>query len=112
VTRSRLEAAALVVAGLAVVGSYVWVPHTALLFVGALIAGIGTSALVAALRRGPTLCKQEAVIRALWWTARRWPSGRVLRDPVTGSGLTVDRERGFLTLAITGQPPTRQDAAL
>jgi len=78
--------------------------HLVLLFVGAFIAGIGTSALVGALRRTPAQREQEAMVRALWSTCRRWPSGLVLRDPVTGRGITVERERGFLTLAITSQP--------
>lgn len=101
---SRIEAAVAVVVGLAVVSSYLWFPHLALLFVGAFIAGIGTWTLVGALRRSPTLRKQEAMIRALWSTCRRWPSGLVLRDSVTGSRITVERERGFLNLVITGQP--------
>ena len=48
---SRIEAAVAVVVGLAVVSSYLWFRHLALLFVGAFIAGIGTWALVGALRR-------------------------------------------------------------
>jgi len=52
---SRFEAAVAIVVGLVVVGSYPWFPHLALLVAGAFIAGIGASALVGALRRGPTL---------------------------------------------------------
>jgi hypothetical protein len=40
---------------------------------------------------------------------KRWPAGQGLTDPVTGDELTVERERGFLILAIsdadTGQVP-------
>ncbi len=100
---SRIEAAAALVVGLAVVASYLWFPHPAVLFVGAFIAGLGTAALLGALRRSPMLRRQEVMIRALWSTGRRWPSGLVLRDPVTDSEVTVERERGFLALVIIDQ---------
>jgi len=66
VTGPRTKAAALTVAGLAVAGAYLWFPHPDLLVVGAFLAGIGTSALVKALRRSPTLRKQDAMVRGLW----------------------------------------------
>lgn len=105
---SRGEAAALTTAGLAVTGSYLWFPHMALLIVGVLITVLGSSGLVSVLRWSPEKRRQEMMIRDLWSTARRWPSGLMLRDPVTGSGISVERERGFLTLAIT-DPLDRDD---
>jgi hypothetical protein len=57
------------------------------------------------------------MIRELWSAARRLPAGRVLQDPVTGSGIFAERERGFLTLAIAdppgpGDPAWQRDATV
>jgi hypothetical protein len=44
------------------------------------------------------------MIRKLWAAAKAVPSGVVLADPDTGDLLTVERERGWLTLAVTDPP--------
>jgi hypothetical protein len=48
----------------------------------------------------PALREQDKMIRSLWTLLRRVPGDVVLVDPVTGHEISVERERGFLTLAI------------
>lgn len=96
----RIEAAFLALVGMAVAASYLWWPHLWLLFVGVFTAGFGTSALINAIRRPAALREQHRMIRSLWTLLRQVPSDSVLVDPVTGNEIGVERERGFLTLAV------------
>lgn len=96
----RIEAAFLTAVGLAVAASWLRWHHLALPIIGAFLTGIGASALYTALRRSPAHRRQDAMIRDLWSTVKRWPTGQTLTDPATGGHLKVERERGFLTLAI------------
>ena len=50
------------------------------------------------------------MIRQLWLAARHLPRGRMLEDPVTGSGIFAERDRGFLTLAIADAPESGDQA--
>jgi len=96
----RIEAAFLTAVGVAVAVSYFWWQQLWLPFVGVFIAGFGTSALIGAIRRSPALREQDRMIRSLWTLLRRVPSDIVLADPVTGHEISVERQRGFLTLAV------------
>ncbi|MEU7480580.1 hypothetical protein AB0A63_31695 [Lentzea sp. NPDC042327] len=48
--------------------------------------------------RTPEQAAERTVIHALWRLAKRAPAGQVLRDPVTGQYLGVDRHHGLLGL--------------
>jgi hypothetical protein len=96
----RIEAAFLTAVGVAVAVSYFWWQQLWLPILGVFIAGFGTSALIGAVRRPPALREQDKMVRSLWTLLRKVPSDVVLVDPVTGHEISVERERGFLTLAV------------
>jgi hypothetical protein len=56
------------------------------------------------LRRGRAWHEQEVLLRRLWAAVKRIPSGYVLADPQTGELLSAEREKGWLTLAVTDPP--------
>ncbi len=64
----------------------------------------GAASLAAGLRRGRAWHEQDVMLRRLWAAVKRIPSGYVLTDPETGELLTAERERGWLTLAVTDPP--------
>lgn len=104
----RIKAAiAVVAAGLAISTSYLWLPGIFALIVSAFIAGIAVSWFAAWRHRSPADREQRQMIQDLWSAAHRLQAGRVLEDPVTGRGLAIERERGFVTLAVAD--PRRSD---
>jgi hypothetical protein len=68
------------------------------------------------LRADPAFTAQEQLIRRLWTMTRSLPGSSVITDPLTGSGLSAERARGFLTLVVTDPPvsatPDQVDAAV
>ena len=52
-------------------------------------------------RRTPELAAEHAVIHALWRLAKRAPAGQLLRDPVTGHYLGINRYLGMLEVLVS-----------
>ena len=100
-TGSRGEAAVVILGGLAAMAAFWWFPYRALLIAGAATAALGVVALGAALRHSRAWHEQDILMRKLWAAVKRIPPGRVLEDPDTGELLRAERERGWLTLAVT-----------
>ncbi len=73
----------------------------ALLVASALVPVAGPLSLAADIRRGRERHRQDVLIAKLWAAAKRLPIGTVLLDPVNGSRVSVERDGGFLILAIT-----------
>jgi hypothetical protein len=102
---ARGESAFLTVAGIAaVVAYYTRFPYLALLVAGAVVGFIAGLRLLLILHRGQAWHQQDVLIRRLWTAARRIPSGYLLTDPETGELVQVERERGWLTLAVADAP--------
>ncbi len=101
---SRGDSAGITAFGLAAVIAWAWFPYRALIIAGGIVAGLGAASLIADLRRGRAWHEQDVMIRRLWAAAKRIPSDVVLADAETGELLTVERERGWLTLAVTDSP--------
>lgn len=110
---SRVDYAVFCVAGIVTALAYLWLPNVALLILGLVVAVLAGTALIVGARRGRDWRKHQALIRQLWITARRIPPGHVLADPGTGELLSVERERGWLTLVVTVPPrPDRSEATV
>lgn len=107
VIRSRVDYAVFCAAGIAAALAYLWLPDVALLVVGTIVAVLAGAALIADARRGPDWRQQRQLVRGLWEAANRIPPGQVLADPGTGDLVSVERQRGWLTLAVAGRPPGR-----
>ncbi len=103
-TGSRGDSAGILGIGVAAAAAYLWFRYPVLLVAGGLLALGGAVSLAADLRRGRGWHEQDVMLRKLWTAARRIPSGYVLTDPANGELLTVERERGWLTLAVTDPP--------
>ena len=101
---SRGDSAGITVLGAVAVIAWVWFPYRALLITGAVVAALGGASLIADLRHGRAWHQQDVMIRRLWTAAKRIPSDIVLADAETGELLTVEHERGWLTLAVTDPP--------
>jgi hypothetical protein len=101
---SRGDSAGLMGYGIAALVACLWFPYLALLIAGAVMTAVGAVSLVAVLRRGRAWHEQDVMLRRLWAAAKPIPSGYVLADPDTGALLSAERERGWLTLAVTDPP--------
>jgi len=97
-TDSADDSVAITAAGLA--AEVAW----ALLIAATLVPAAGPLSLAADIRRGRERRKQDVLIGKLFVAAQRIPAGAVLADPITGSRVSAERERGFLILAITDPP--------
>jgi hypothetical protein len=73
----------------------------ALLVATALVQLAGPLSLAADIRRGRERHRQDVLIGKLWAAVKRLPAGTVLRDPVTSSRVTAERDGGFLMLAVS-----------
>jgi len=111
-TGSRGDSAGILGIGVAAAAAYLWFRYPVLLVAGGLLAPGGAVSLAADLRRGRGWHEQDVMLRKLWTAARRIPSGYVLTDPANGELLTVERERGWLTLAVTDPPQPGAEAAV
>jgi hypothetical protein len=110
-TGSRGDSAGIAGIGIAAVAAWLWFPYRGLIIAGAVIAALGAWSLAGDLRRGRAWHQQDVMLRKLWTAAKRVPSGYVLTDPDTGELLSIERERGWLTLAVTDPPgPGRSEA--
>ena len=109
---SRGDSAAIMTAGIAAVVAWLWFPYRALIIAGAVVAVLGAVSLAADFRRGRPWHEQDVMVRKLWAAAKAVPSGVVLADPDTGDLLTVERERGWLTLAVTDPPEPGSQAVV
>lgn len=98
--RTVVRGALLALTGVAATLSYVWWRHLWVLLLGVVLAGLGASALLRAIRRSPALREQDRMIGCLWALLRRLPNGTVLVDSVTGHELSVERESGFLAFVV------------
>ncbi len=107
---SRGDSAGILGIGLAVAAAYLWFRYPVLLVAGGVLAAGGAVSLAASVRRGRAWHEQDIALRRLWTAVKRIPSGYVLTDPETGDLLTAERERGWLTLAVT-DPPRPGDTA-
>ncbi len=103
-TGSRGDAAGITGAGIAAMVAWVWFPYLALLVAGAVVTVMGGASLVGILRRGRAWHQQDMLLRRLWAAVKRIPPGYVVMDPDTAELLTAERERGWLTLAVTDPP--------
>lgn len=101
---SRGDSAGLMAYGIAALVAWVWFPYLALLIAGAVVTAAAGASLIAILRRGRAWHEQDVLLRRLWAAVRRIPSGYVLADPETGELLSAEREKGWLTLAVTDPP--------
>lgn len=108
---TRGDSVGLLTAGVAAIVVWLWFPWRVLIIGGAIVAVVGAWGLVGSARRGRAWHQQDVMLRKLWAATKRVPSGVVLTDSETGELLTVERERGWLTLAIT-DPPTPGAQAL
>ncbi len=111
-TGSRGDSAGVLGIGVAAAAAYFWFRYPVLLVVGGLLALGGAVSLAADLRRGRAWHEQDIMLRKLWTAVKRVPSGYVLTDPASGELLTVERERGWLTLAVTDPPQPGAEAAV
>lgn len=103
-TGTRGDSAGLTAAGAAAIMAWLWFPYRALIIAGVIITIAGLAGLISSARHGRAWHEQDVLIRKLWTAAKKVPSGIVLTDPATGELLTVERERGWLTLAVTDPP--------
>jgi hypothetical protein len=101
---TRGDSAALMGYGIAALAAWLWLPYLALLIAGAVVTAAGAVWLVTVVRRGLAWHEQDVLLGKLWATVKRIPSGYVLCDPDTGELLCVERERGWLTLAVVDPP--------
>jgi hypothetical protein len=72
----------------------------ALLIATALVPVAGSMSLAADIRRGRERHRQDVLIGKLWTAVKPIPAGTVMTDPVSGCRVTVERDGGFLILAI------------
>jgi hypothetical protein len=99
---SRGDAAGLAATGVLLIIAWLWSFHSWYFLSGGMVAAAaGTAGLTLSLRRGPVWHQQDVLIRRLWTAVKQIPSRHVLVDPETGQRLTVERERGSLTLAVS-----------
>lgn len=101
---SRGDSAGLIAYGIAALVAWLWFPYLAVLIAGAIVTAAGAVSLAAVLRRGQAWHEQDVLLRMLRAAVKRIPSGYVLADPDTGELLSAERERGWLTLAVTDPP--------
>jgi hypothetical protein len=101
---ARGDAIAVTAAGLAVMAAPWWFPYHAVLITGAAVTVFGASMLGVVVSRGRAWHEQDVLICRLWSLVKRLPSGRAFTDPVTGELLSVERERGWLTLVVSDTP--------
>jgi hypothetical protein len=101
---SRGDSAGITALGLAAVIAWAWFPYRALITAGGIVTALGAASLIADLRHGRAWHDQDLMIRRLWAAAKRIPPDVVLTDAETGELLTVERERGWLTLAVNDPP--------
>lgn len=111
-TGSRGGAAGITGAGIAAVVAWIWFPYLALLVAGVVVTVMGGASFVGVVRRGRAWYQQDMLLRRLWAAVKRILPGYVLTDPDTGELLTAERERGWLTLAVTDPPLPGRDAAV
>ncbi len=111
-TGSRGDSAGILSIGVATAAAYLWFRYPVLLIAGSLLALDGAVSLAADLRRGQAWHEQDVMLRKPWTAVKRIPSGHVLTDPETSELLTVERERGWLTLAVTDPPQPGAEAAV
>jgi hypothetical protein len=104
VRASRGEHAFLCGAGVAAALACLRYPYWALLVTGATVGVVAGVALIADLRRGRDWHRQDVLVRQLRTAVRRIPPGYVIADPDTGELISVERERGRLTLAVADRP--------
>ncbi len=65
--------------------------------------------LAADIRRGRERHRQDVLIGKLWTAVKRIPAGSVMADPVNGCRVSVERDGGFLILAVA-DPPDHPEA--
>lgn len=110
---ARGDAAGLTGYGLAgLLAWWLWFPYLWLLIAGAAVAAVGAASLTAVLSHGRAWHDQDVLQRRLFAAVKRIPSGYVLTDPQTGELITAERERGWLTLAVTDAPAPGSVAAV
>jgi hypothetical protein len=78
--------------------------YLALLVTGTVVGVVAGVALIAGLRRGRDWHRRDVLVRQLWRAVKRIPPGYVIADPDTGELISVERERGWLTLAVADPP--------
>jgi len=76
----------------------------ALLIATALVPVAGSMSLAADIRRGRERHRQDVLIGKLWTAVKRIPAGSVMADPVNGCRVSVERDGGFLILAVADPP--------
>lgn len=109
VRSSREEHAVLCGAGVAAALVYLRFPYLALLATGGMVAVTGGVALISGLRRGRDWHRQDVLVRQLWAVVKRIPPGYVIAGPDTGELISVERERGWLTVAVADPPRPGQE---
>ena len=102
---SRGDSAGITAVGLAALIAYAWFPYLWLLIAGAIVALIGAAGLVGDLRRGREWHRQDVMLRKLWRAVKGIPPGCVLADQECGELLAAERDRSWLTLAVTELAP-------
>jgi hypothetical protein len=106
------DSAGITAYGLAAIIAWLWFPYRALIIAGAIVAALGGASLIKNLRRGRSWREQDVLIRKLWTAAKRLPSDVVLADPDSGDLITIERERSWLTLAVTDAPASGTQAVV
>jgi hypothetical protein len=95
---------AVTAAGLVTIAGSWWFPYRAVLIAGAAVTVFGAVMLGVVFSRGRAWHEQDVLIGRLWALAKRLPSGWAFTDPLTGEFLSAQRERGWLTLAVSDTP--------
>jgi hypothetical protein len=101
---SRGDSAGLMAYGIAALLAWLRFPYLALLIAGAVVTAGAAASLAANLRRGRAWHEHDVLLRRLWAAVKRIPPGYVLADPGTGELLSAERDKGWLTLAVTDPP--------
>jgi hypothetical protein len=109
---ARGDAVTVTAAGLMAMAAFWWFPYRAVLVAGAAVTVLGAAALGVVLGRGRVWHEQDVSVCRLWALVKRIPPGWVFADPVTGELLSVERERGWLTLAVTDSPGSGAEAVV
>jgi hypothetical protein len=104
---------AIAVAGLALAAAaWLWIGSFAVLITGLLVATFGAGLAGPAARPDPGVRLQRLAIGQLCYAARRLRPGQVLADPMTGLRFRVERDRGFLALAVADPESSAGDSVV
>lgn len=95
---------AILAAGVAGTALALWLGSLPGALAGVFVVGLVFASWRSAARRASGQREEARLITSAWEAARRLPRGSTYTDPVTGCGIGIDRERGFLTVSLVDAP--------